>query len=41
MKKFLLSFGLASLMLGAFAQENAKPVGGSGPQLTVDKEVHD
>ena len=41
MKKFLLSIGLASLMLGVTAQENAKPVGGTGPQLTLDKEVHD
>ena len=41
MKKILLSFSLASLMLGAFAQETAKPVGGTGPQLTIDKEVHD
>ncbi|MBL7938137.1 MAG: DUF1573 domain-containing protein [Flavobacteriales bacterium] len=41
MKKFLLSFGLASSMLGAFAQENAKPVSGTGPQMSIDKEVHD
>jgi hypothetical protein len=41
MKKFLLSFALTGLVLGAFAQENAKPVGGTGPQLTLDKEVHD
>ncbi len=40
MKKLLLTFGLASLMLGAFAQD-AKPVGGTGPMLTIDKEVHD
>ncbi len=32
MKKSILSFAFASLMLGAFAQ---------GPQLTLDKEVHD
>jgi len=41
MKKLILSFGLASLMVGAFAQDGAKPVSGSGPQITLDKEVHD
>ena len=41
MKKFLLTFGLASLVFGASAQENAKPVGGSGPMISLDKEVHD
>jgi hypothetical protein len=41
MKKFLLSLGLSAAFLGAFAQDTAKPVGGSGPMLSVDKEVHD
>lgn len=41
MNKFLFSFALAGLVLGATAQDGAKPVGGSGPQLTIDKEVHD
>ncbi|HQW85538.1 MAG TPA: DUF1573 domain-containing protein [Flavobacteriales bacterium] len=41
MKKFILSFGLSALFLGAMAQDNAKPVGGTGPQISLDKEVHD
>ncbi len=41
MKKLLLSFGLSALFLGAIAQDNAKPVGGSGPMISLDKEVHD
>ena len=41
MKKSLLSLAFSTLVLAAFAQENAKPVGGVGPQITVDKEVHD
>jgi hypothetical protein len=41
MKKFLLSLSLSALFLGAFAQENAKPVGGSGPMISLDKDVHD
>ncbi|MBL8001007.1 MAG: DUF1573 domain-containing protein [Flavobacteriales bacterium] len=41
MKKFLLTLGLSALFLGVQAQENAKPVGGTGPQITIDKEVHD
>ncbi|MBK8341350.1 MAG: DUF1573 domain-containing protein [Flavobacteriales bacterium] len=41
MKKFLFSFALSALFLGATAQDNAKPVGGTGPQITLDKEVHD
>ncbi len=41
MKKLLLSLGLSAAFLGAIAQDNAKPVGGSGPQISVDKEVHD
>jgi hypothetical protein len=41
MKKFLLSLSLSALFLGAFAQDNAKPVGGSGPMISLDKDVHD
>ncbi|MBS1580864.1 MAG: DUF1573 domain-containing protein [Bacteroidetes bacterium] len=41
MKKFLATLGLSALFLGAMAQDNAKPVGGSGPMISVDKEVHD
>ena len=41
MKKTLLSLAFGTLLIGAYAQENAKPVGGSGPMISVDKEVHD
>lgn len=41
MKKTLLSLAFGTLFIGAYAQENAKPVGGSGPMISVDKEVHD
>lgn len=41
MKKFILSLSLSALFLGAFAQENAKPVGGTGPMISLDKDVHD
>ncbi len=41
MNKFLLCLGLSALFLGATAQDNAKPVGGTGPMISVDKEVHD
>jgi len=41
MKKSLLSLAFSTLLIGAFAQDSAKPVGGSGPMLTLDKEVHD
>lgn len=42
MKKFIATLGLSALFLGAtFAQENAKPVGGTGPMISVDKDVHD
>jgi hypothetical protein len=40
MKKFILSLGLGMLFLGAVAQ-SGKPVGGTGAQISVDKEVHD
>lgn len=41
MKKTLLSLAFSTLLIGAFAQDTSKPVGGSGPMLTIDKEVHD
>ncbi|MFT3885123.1 MAG: DUF1573 domain-containing protein [Flavobacteriales bacterium] len=41
MKKFIATLGLSALFLGAFAQDNAKPVGGTGPMISVNKEVHD
>ncbi|HRH37543.1 MAG TPA: DUF1573 domain-containing protein [Flavobacteriales bacterium] len=41
MKKFLLSLGLGLAVLGATAQTPGKVVGGTGPQLSIDKESHD
>jgi hypothetical protein len=41
MKKLLLSLSLGVLTLGAFAQATGKPVGGTGPMISVDKETHD
>lgn len=41
MKKHLLSFALALCSVAAFAQPNAKPLGGTGPLISVDKETHD
>lgn len=41
MKKILITACLGLLAIGATAQENAKPVGGSGPMIQVDKDVHD
>lgn len=40
MKALLLSIACA-LTLGAIAQPNAKPVGGTGPMISVDKELID
>lgn len=40
MKKLLFSISLVALSFGAFAQEG-KVVGGTGPQISIDKEVHD
>lgn len=40
MKKFIATLGLSALFLGAYAQDNQKPVGGSGPMISLDKEVH-
>ena len=41
MKKFILSLGLSAFVLGAMAQPDGKMVGGTGAQISVDKEVHD
>lgn len=41
MKKLIATLSLSALVLGAFAQENTRAVGGSGPMITLDKEVHD
>ena len=41
MKKLIATLGLSVLVLGAFAQENTTTVGGSGPMISLDKEVHD
>ena len=40
MKKLIATLSLGALFLGAMAQEG-KVVGGSGPMISVDKEVHD
>jgi hypothetical protein len=41
MKKLLFTAALGLLGLGAFAQHEGKPVGGSGPMISVDKDSHD
>ena len=41
MKQLLLSLGFGLAVLTAAAQPNAKPVGGSGPMISLDKESHD
>jgi len=41
MKHILLALGLVAMASTASAQANAKPVGGSGPMISIDKEVHD
>ncbi|WKZ67881.1 MAG: DUF1573 domain-containing protein [Flavobacteriales bacterium] len=41
MNKLLLSLGFGLAVLTAAAQTTAKPVGGSGPMISVDKESHD
>lgn len=41
MKNLLLTSAFALLTLGAFAQPDAKPLGGTGPMISVDKDVHD
>jgi hypothetical protein len=40
MNKFLLSIGLVALSFGTMAQDG-KVVGGTGPMISIDKEVHD
>ena len=41
MKQFLLTLGLSLFTLGVMAQPEMKPVGGTGPMISLDKEVHD
>lgn len=41
MKKTILSILAGAFTLGAIAQGDMKPVGGTGPMITIDKEVHD
>lgn len=41
MKKLLLSSVLGLAVIAASAQTSAKPVGGNGPMISVDKEAHD
>lgn len=41
MNKLVLSLGFGFALLSASAQTNSKPVGGSGPMISVDKESHD
>lgn len=41
MKHHILALALGLLSFGAFAQPNAKPLGGNGPMISVNKEFHD
>lgn len=41
MKKYLFSLALGLLTFGAIAQQDAKPLGGTGAVIAVDKDVHD
>ncbi|HRH37542.1 MAG TPA: DUF1573 domain-containing protein [Flavobacteriales bacterium] len=41
MKKLILGICLVFATANAMAQDNAKPVGGTGPMIQVDKDVHD
>lgn len=41
MKHLLLTFALGAFVLSARAQENQKPVGGTGPMISLDKEMID
>ncbi len=41
MKTFLFTLCLGLFSMTAMAQPEMKPVGGSGPMISVDKEVHD
>jgi hypothetical protein len=41
MERSLLSLSFAACTLAAIAQDAGKPVGGTGPMISIDKEVHD
>jgi hypothetical protein len=41
MKTFLFTLCLGLFSMAAMAQTEMKPVGGSGPMISVDKETHD
>lgn len=41
MKKQLFALALTLITFGAFAQPDAKPLGGTGPLISMDKDVHD
>lgn len=41
MKKTLIAVCLGLLALAGNAQEGSRPVGGSGPMIQLDKDVHD
>lgn len=41
MKRTILSFALGAFAFAAYAQTEMKPVGGTGPMLSIDKEQHD
>jgi hypothetical protein len=41
MKKLFLSLALAAFIVPVFAQHEGKPVGGTGPMISIDKDVHD
>jgi hypothetical protein len=41
MKQILLSAAFGLLATATFAQPNAKPVGGNGPMISVNKDSHD
>lgn len=41
MKHSILTLALGLMGLTAFAQPNAKPLGGNGPMISIDKEAHD
>jgi hypothetical protein len=41
MIRTILAFGSFVLLVGAAAQPDMKPVGGTGPMISLDKEQHD
>lgn len=41
MKQLLFTVAMSLCSLGAMAQPEMKPVGGTGPMISLDKEVHD